>query len=34
MKFKYSQLKDLKIIDKPAISDDVFTIMVGEDSNH
>lgn len=34
MKFKYSQLKDLKIIDKPAISGDVFTIMVGEDSNH
>lgn len=34
MKFKDCQLEDLKIIDKPTTSDDVFTIMVGEDNNH
>lgn len=34
MKFKDCRLKDLKIIDKPTTSGDVFTIMVGEDDNH
>lgn len=34
MKFKDCQLEDLKIIDKPTTSDDVFTIMVGDDGSH
>lgn len=34
MKFKDCRLKDLKIINKPSTSDDVFTIMVGDDGSH
>lgn len=34
MKFKDCQLEDLKIINKPSTSDDVFTIMVGDDGSH
>lgn len=34
MKFKDCRLEDLKIINKPSTSDDVFTIMVGDDGSH